>query len=93
MDRSLFHYAISPPMVWCYKANFKTNLPRLETKKEKPYSHLFKYINCKEEHQANSNIYLFWKHWFNKKWHSKKYQKLHENRSKSICLVVGKVSI
>ena len=42
-------------MVWCYKTNFNTNPPRLETKKREPYTHLFKYINCKEKYQADSN--------------------------------------
>ena len=31
---------------WCCKANKKTNLPCLETKKSKPYPHSFKYSNC-----------------------------------------------
>ena len=42
-------------MVWYYKANFNTNPPRLETKKEEPCTHLFKYINCKGKYQADSN--------------------------------------
>ena len=37
-------------IVWCYKTNFKTNSSRLGIKKEELYSHLFKYINCKEEY-------------------------------------------
>ena len=41
-------------MVWCCKANFKTNLPRLELKKDKLYTYSFKYINFKDKHQANS---------------------------------------
>ena len=36
-------------LAWCCKANFKTNLPRLETKQEKPCLYNFKYINCKGE--------------------------------------------
>ena len=52
---------------WCCKANNKINLPRLETKKGKPCSHSFKYLNCKGKHQANSYDCPFWKHWFNKK--------------------------
>ena len=54
-------------IVWFCKANFQTNSPRLKTKKDKSCSHFFKYINCKEEHQADSNICSFWKHGFNKK--------------------------
>ena len=47
-------------MVWYCKANFKTNPPRLKTKKEEPYAHSFKYIKKLQELQeirANS-IYL-----------------------------------
>ena len=45
--------------VWCCKANFKINFPRLETKQEKSCLHLFKCSNCKGDHQANSNLYPF----------------------------------
>lgn len=61
---------------WCCKANFKINLPQLKMKQGKPYSHSFKCLNCKGNHQANSNTCLFWRHYFNKKWHTKKYQEL-----------------
>ena len=47
---------------WYCKANDKTNLFRLETKKGKPCSHLFRCLNCKGNHQANSNECLFWRH-------------------------------
>ena len=40
---------------WCCKANDKINPSRLETKKGDPCPHLFKYINCKGIHQADSN--------------------------------------
>jgi len=40
---------------WCYKANAKINLPRLETKKGEPYSHSFKCLNCCGDYQADSN--------------------------------------
>ena len=46
---------------WCYKANTKANLPHLKTKKRKLCPHLFKCLNCHEEHQANSTSYPFWK--------------------------------
>ena len=59
-------------IVLCCKINFKTNLPRLKTKKEKPCTHTFKCINCKGEHQVDSNTCLFWKHRFNKDWYNKK---------------------
>ena len=35
---------------WCCKANAKTNLPRLETKKGKSCSHSFKCSNCHSDH-------------------------------------------
>ena len=44
---------------WCCKANFKTNPLRLETKQGKPCPHTFKCINCKGDHQANSNTCSF----------------------------------
>jgi len=34
-------------MAWCCKANFKTNSPRLKTKKGKLCSHSFKCVNYK----------------------------------------------
>jgi len=56
---------------WCYKANDKLNPSRLETKKGKPCPHSFKCLNCKRDHQADPKECPFWKHHFNKKWHSK----------------------
>ena len=70
----------------------RLTLPSLKQRK-KSYAHTLKCINYKEEHQANNNSCLFWRHWFNKKWYLRKYQELCENKSKSIHLVVGKVSI
>ena len=80
-------------IVQCCKANFKSNLSRLETKKEEHCLHLFKYINCKEDYQADINVCYYWKHCFNKEQYAKKYQELHENRSKSIYSAVDKESI
>ena len=51
---------------WCCKANPKTNPLRLETKQGKPCPHSFRYLNCKGDHQANSNLCPFWKHCFNR---------------------------
>ena len=51
---------------WCCKMNAKTNPPRLETKKGKPCSHMFKYSNCQGNHQADSNQCPFWRHRFNR---------------------------
>ena len=59
-------------MVWYYKANFKINSPKFETKKEESCIHSFKYINCKSKYQIDSNICPFWKHRFNRDWHTKK---------------------
>jgi len=53
-------------------------------KQGKPCSHSFKYINCSGDYQADSNLCPFWKHCFNKKWHTKKYQEIRNNRAKSI---------
>ena len=61
---------------WCCKANNKINSPRLETKKGEPCPHLFKCLNCKGDHQADSTNCPFWKYQFNKEWHSKEYTKL-----------------
>ena len=69
---------------WYCKANNKLNPPRLETKKGKPCSHSFKCLNCKGSHVANSVECPFWKHYFNKEWHSKKYTKLQKARRTSI---------
>jgi len=71
---------------WCCKANFKINPPCLETKQGKLYPHSF---NCKDDYQADSNSCLFWHHCFNKKWHTKKYQELHDSRAQSIHSIVN----
>ena len=70
---------------WCCKANKKSNPPRLETKKEEPCPHSFKCSNCQGDHQADSNLYPFWSHRFNREWQQKKYAEICENRSKLIC--------
>jgi len=46
-------------MAWCYKPNFKTNLPKLETSRNESCLHMFKYTNCKGDYQANSYNYPF----------------------------------
>ena len=51
---------------WCCKANAKINPPRLETKKGEPCLHSFKCLNCCGDHQADSNLYPFWRHRFNR---------------------------
>ena len=78
---------------WCYKANDKLNPPRLETKKGKLCLHLFKYLNYKGSHVTDSIECPFWKHRFNKEWHSKEYAKLWEARRTSICSSVNELTI
>jgi len=48
--------------LWCYKANTKSNLPRLETKVGELCSYSLKCINCKEDHQVDSNLCSFNNH-------------------------------
>ena len=60
----------------------KPILPTLK-KKGEPCLHSFKCSNCYEDHQADSNLYPFWKHRFNRKWHIIKYNEICENRFKS----------
>ena len=78
---------------WYCKANNKTNPPRLETKKGKSCSYLFRCLNYKGNHQANSNECLFWRHQFNKEWYAKKYTKLRKTRRNSTCSTVNTIEI
>ena len=77
---------------WCCKVNEKINPSCLKTKKDKPCSHMFKYSNCCGDHQADSNLCLFWRHRFHCKWHIKKYNEICGNRSTSICLTTNNTS-
>ena len=52
--------------VWCCKANFKINPPRLKTKQDESCLYLFKCINYKREYQADLNTCLFWRYCFNR---------------------------
>ena len=74
---------------WYCKTNFKTNPTRLETKQKELCSYSFKCSNCKGNHQVDSNLYLFWKYKFNREWQTKKYQEIHDNRRKLICLNIS----
>ena len=74
---------------WCCKANNKVNPPRPKTKKGNPCPHSFKCLNCKGNHQADSNNCPFWKHHFNKEWFMKKYAKIWKTRKNSICSSVN----
>ena len=69
------------------------NPPRLETTKGKPCPHSFKCINCKGENMADNNKCPFWKHRFNREWHSKKAQEARETRANSTCLAIGGTKI
>ena len=66
---------------WYCKANNKSTPPRLTTKDSKPCPHSFKYVNCKSNHQANSNKCPYWCNHFNKEWHSRKQQELSNSRA------------
>ena len=77
------HYA------WCCKANKKTNSSRLETKKGNLCPHMFKCLNYKGDYQADSNECPFWKHRFNKEWHSKEYAKIWDNQKNLACSAVN----
>jgi len=68
---------------WCCKANPKINPPRLETKKGELCPHSFKCLNCRGDHQADSNLCPFWRHRFNREWHQKRYAEICVNGSKS----------
>ena len=72
---------------WCCKANFKINPPRLKMKQSKLCLHSFKCINYKGDYQADSNVCSFWKHRFNREWHSKKYQELQKTRMSRLLMV------
>ena len=76
-------------LAWCCKGNSKTNPPRLETKKGEPCPYSFKCINCKEDHLADDYKCPFWKHCFNREWHSKKAIELREIQANSICSSVS----
>ena len=76
-------------IAWCCKSNFKINPPRLKTPKDVYCTHNFKCVNYKEEYQADSILYPFWKHQFNPECTNKKSQKLQEIRANSICSAVN----
>ena len=71
-------------LAWCCKGNDKTNPPQLETKKGELCLYSFKCISCKKDHLADDAKCPFWKHWFNREWHTKKAQELRETQANSI---------
>ena len=78
---------------WYCKANTKSNSPRLKTKKSNPYPHIFKYLNYKGSHLADSIKCPLWKYYFNKEWYSKEYTKLQEARRNTICSNMNKADL
>ena len=59
---------------WCCMENKKAN--HLATKDGEPCPHIFKCMNCKGDHQADSYSCPYWRNCFNRDWHSKKQQEL-----------------
>ena len=76
-------------IAWCCKSNFKMNSSRLKTPRNKLCLYMFKYTNCKGNHQVNSYNCSFQEHRFNCDWHNKKTQEFQETRANLICLNVG----
>ena len=60
----------------CCMENKKLN--RSATKEGKPCPHIFKCMNCKGDHQANSYSCPYWRNRFNREWHGRKQQKLFQ---------------
>ena len=62
--------------VWCCMENKKAN--RLATKEGEPCPHVFKCMNCKGNHQADSYSCPYWRNHFNREWHGRKQQELFQ---------------
>jgi len=63
-------------MAWCCKANPKSNPSREATAAGAPCPYTVKCLNCKGEHSADNTKCSFWRHRFNKQWHSNKAAEL-----------------
>ena len=59
---------------WCCMENKKAN--HSATKEGEPCPHVFKCMNCKDNHQADSYSCLYWRNRFNREWHGRKQQEL-----------------
>ena len=59
---------------WCCMENKKAN--HLATKEGEPCPHVFKCMNCKGSHQADSYSCPYWRNHFNREWHGRKQQEL-----------------
>ena len=55
---------------WCCIENKKLN--HLATKEGEPCPYIFKCMNCKEDHQADSYSCSYWCNHFNQEWHGRK---------------------
>ena len=64
--------------VWCCKENKNSKPPRLIIKEGEPCTYIFKCINYKEDYQADSFSYLYWRNCFNKEWYGRKQQELNQ---------------
>ena len=62
--------------VWCCMENKKVNHPA--TKEGELCPHIFKYMNCKGNHQADSYSCPYWHNRFNREWHRRKQQELFQ---------------
>jgi len=61
---------------WCCMDNKKAN--QAATKEGEPCPHIFKCINCKGDHQADSYSCPYWHNRFNRDWHGRKQQELFQ---------------
>ena len=59
---------------WCCMDNKKAN--QTATKDGEPCHHIFKCMNCKGDHQADSYSCPYWHNCFNRDWHGRKQQEL-----------------
>ena len=59
---------------WCCMENKKLN--QSATKVGEPCTYVFKYVNCKGDHQADSYSCPYWHNRFNRNWHGRKQQEL-----------------
>jgi len=68
-------------LAWCCKANTKSNPPREATAAGTPCPHTFKCLNCRGDHTADDNKCPFWRHCFDKQWHSNKAAEVCSGRA------------
>ena len=61
---------------WCCMENKKANHAATNVGESCP--HVFKCVNCKGDHQADSYSCPYWRNQFNKDWHGRKQQELFQ---------------